>query len=629
VKTIFPLLLLLFIVFGTQAQVQPFGIVDTADLKLKSCDFEKDANAEMLFKHGIARYDGRAVVIERHWRIKIFNTKAATDLGDVSITVPRDSYISMIDNLQAETINLENGKIVITKLDKKSFYKQKLDKWRYRITFTFPAMKDGSIIEYKYTETRDYVMNLPGWYFQGDLPIRYSEYDIKVPHNYSYYHKLFISQDIALNNDSVIAMAKVPSLVKEPYMDTYLGNLQHVSFMPTIKDAAGKILNGTGTWQDVGSTYIFRSGYKDEVEIKLRNQDKVADAVKSMAAEQKIAYIFRMVRDTMTSDDDTYYNAENLGKAWNRRKTSSENINLILYKFLTDAGLNASLMKVSSDPDDRVIPEDVNAKNLDETVVYVEMGKDKCYVLDASDKDNKWNEIPYVLLNTYGLYLNLKKPATGLFLIEDKNQARNVVYINADIQPDGKMKGTAQIVNAGYNRIRTAKKYKEDGEKKFTDDLRDNDNGLKIASYKIENMEVDTLPLLQNIDFSFEMPGTDENYIYLNPKLFSGFDKDPFINAKRQSNIDFGFRNNYSINGHYTIPAGYKVDALPKDVSMRMPDTSITFKQGIAVDGNVIMVHYTIDYRRSYFSRDEYEALFNFYKKMYEMLSQPIVLKKG
>ena len=28
---------------------QPFGKVDQADLELKACDFEKDANAEVLF----------------------------------------------------------------------------------------------------------------------------------------------------------------------------------------------------------------------------------------------------------------------------------------------------------------------------------------------------------------------------------------------------------------------------------------------------------------------------------------------------------------------------------------------------------------------------------------------------
>jgi len=629
VKKIVPLLILVILFFRVDAQVQPFGVIDTADLKLKSCEFEKDANAEILFNHCIANYDGRSLVRTNHKRLKIFNMKNAANLGDVSLTVPNDADIRMISDLEAETINLVDGKIVITKLDKKSFYKQKVDKWRHRITFTFPAMRDGSVLEFSYKETISRVIGLPGWYFQGELPVRYSEYDIKVPHNFSFFHKLFINQELAENSDSVVAMAKVASLVKEPYMDTYLGNLQHISFMVTLHDAAGKVTNGKDTWQDIGSRYVFNNGYSDDVKIKLKNEDKLLAEVKNMAPTQKIAYIFNKVRDTLTCDDDTYYPYDNLGKAWNRKKGSTDQINLLLYMFLTDAGLETSLLKVSTDPDDRVIPGDPNARNLDELVVQVQIDKDKYYVLDASEKKNKWNEIPYDLLNTYALYMNLKQPAAGLFFIQDKNKARNVVFVNADIQADGKMKGTAEITNTGYNRIKTVKKYKDEGEKKFTDELKDNDNNLKISSYKMENLEVDTIPLLQNIDFTLETQGGDDNYIYLNPRLFSSLKTDPFVNSNRISNIDFGFRNNYSINGHYTIPTGYKVDALPKNTIMTMPDTSIRFRQMASVEDNVITIVYTLDYNRSYFGKDEYSALFQFYKKMYEMLSQQIVLKKG
>lgn len=628
-KKITPLLILLVLFLKVGAQVQPFGIVDTADLKLKECDFEKDANAEVLFNHCIASYDGRTLVKTYHKRLKIFNMKNAANLGDVSVTVPNNSDIKMISDLEAETINLADGKITITRLDKKSFYKQKVDKWRHRIAFTFPAMKDGSVLELSYKVTENNVIGLPGWYFQGELPVRYSEYDIKVPHNFSFFHKLFINQELAENSDSVVAMAKVPSLIKEPYMDTYLGNLQHVSFMVTLHDAAGKVTNGKDTWQDIGSRYVFNNGYSDDIKIKLKNEDKLLAEVKDMAPTQKMADIFNKVRDTLTCDDDTYYPYDNLGKAWNRKKCSTDQINLLLYMFLTDAGLETSLLKVSTDPDDRVIPGDPNARNLDELVVQVQIDKDKYYVLDASEKKNKWNEIPYDLLNTYALYMNLKQPAAGLFFIQDKNTVRNVVFVNADIMADGKMKGSAQITNTGYSRIRTVKRYKDEGEKKFTDALRDNDNNLKISSYKIENLEVDTVPLLQNIDFTLETPGTDDNYIYLNPKLFSDLNSDPFINPNRISNIDFGFRNNYSINGHYTIPAGYKVDALPKNAIMMMPDSSIRFKQMASVEDNIITIFYTLDYKRSYFGKDEYSALFQFYKKMYEMLSQQIVLKKS
>src|ERR1700760_3617348 len=51
---------------------EPYGVVDTADLKMTSCDFEKEANAEILFDKGTINVDyGKSM--ERHVRIKILS----------------------------------------------------------------------------------------------------------------------------------------------------------------------------------------------------------------------------------------------------------------------------------------------------------------------------------------------------------------------------------------------------------------------------------------------------------------------------------------------------------------------------------------------------------------------------
>ena len=42
------LLLLCFAVVNLKGQTQPYGMIDTADLKIASCDFEKGANVIIL-----------------------------------------------------------------------------------------------------------------------------------------------------------------------------------------------------------------------------------------------------------------------------------------------------------------------------------------------------------------------------------------------------------------------------------------------------------------------------------------------------------------------------------------------------------------------------------------------------
>ena len=77
------------------------------------------------------------------------------------------------------------------------------------------------------------------------------------------------------------------------------------------------------------------------------------------------------------------------------------------------------------------------------------------------------------------------------------------------------------------------------------------------------------------------------------------------------------------------MPAGYKVDALPKSVTIVMPDKSVSFKRLVAEqDGNII-VRYSINYAKHEYLKDDYPDFHEFFKKMHEMLNEQIILKKG
>ncbi len=57
--------------------------------------------------------------------------------------------------------------------------------------FTFPAVKDGSIIEFSYSEISDFLFDLQPWSFQGKYPELWSEYEVNIPEYFTY---VFLSQ---------------------------------------------------------------------------------------------------------------------------------------------------------------------------------------------------------------------------------------------------------------------------------------------------------------------------------------------------------------------------------------------------------------------------------------------------
>ena len=77
--------------------------------------------------------------------------------------------------------------MVETKLDvKEAVFKDKIDKNRTIKKFTFPNIKEGSIIEYEYKLKSDFIFNLQPWDFQGEYPRLWSEYNVSMPEFYYY-----------------------------------------------------------------------------------------------------------------------------------------------------------------------------------------------------------------------------------------------------------------------------------------------------------------------------------------------------------------------------------------------------------------------------------------------------------
>ncbi|MDB5018709.1 MAG: hypothetical protein JWQ84_3541, partial [Mucilaginibacter sp.] len=476
---------------------QPFGKIDKADLEMKSCDFEKDANAEILFDKGSIYFSpDYDLILERHVRTKIFNDKG-NDEANVRIEYFGGDRSEYITGVQAETINLNNGNIEITKVDKKLIYTQTVDKLRTALVFSFPNVKPGSIVEFKYTLTAQSVSDFPDWYFQAHIPTRYSELATVVP-NILYYKKLeMVNHPFVKNTDDIRSMANIPSLHDEPYMSSRKDNLDRILYQLGSINAGALSKSFSDTWTKVGEEEIDFDDFGGQLRRKLEGEELIMNKAKSIKSnDEKIAYIFNEVKNNMKWDDhDERYTNDGTVKAWQKKIGNSTEVNLILYHLLSKAGIDAYPMLVSTKKNGKVNPAFTSRYQFNRTVAYIPIDSNRNYILDATGKYNIYNETPASLLNGYGFYMDKENKKYELVFLQKTNPVRQVAVINADIKPDGKINGTAQLNSFSYNRINAVARYKTDGEKKYIDYLRDDNNNLKISSIKFENMEVDTLPL--------------------------------------------------------------------------------------------------------------------------------------
>jgi hypothetical protein len=630
---------------------QAFGKIDKADLELKSCDFEPDANAEVLFDKADIYFDQEFnIVNERHKRVKIFNDngKKNADIRIEYYTANRAEYIT---GLQAQTINLVDGKVEITKIDKKQVFTEVVDKWRTALVFSFPNVKPGCVVEFKYRWTT-VTYNIPDWYFQGKIPVRYSEVSTKIPEFFYYKPEVRVRQPFVKNINTTAsesmgsgqnattynsevntrALANIHSLPDEPYMSSDVDNLQSLFYtLTSIKPRYGFTESRADTWGKIATVLIDDEDFGKQLKRKLLNEEALITKAKALKTDdQKIAYLFNEVKSNMKWDGvNRWYTNDGTVKAWEKKIGNCTEINLALCHLLLQAGVDARPMVVSTRDHGKVNQYNPLLSQSNKAVVYIRVDTAKYYVLDATNKYNLYNEVPDNLLNSSGLHVDKEKKVYDFVFLKKDEPVRQSYFVTAEIKPDGKMQGNTQISSFGYNKINRTSKYKTDGETKFIEYLKNKDNNLKIAGIKLENMEIDTLPLIQKIDFELDLTESDENYIYFNPNVLTSLNINPFLSENRFTDIDFGYRDNCTISGMYKLPAGYKVEGLPKSMSIVMPDKSMSFRRIVNQSEQGITVRYVVDHVKTIYFKEDYADFKEFCRQMYEMLNERIVLKKG
>lgn len=629
----FTLLFLLFVTVTVKAQINTsvpdFGVIDTADLRLKACDFEKDANAEVLFDKAEIEFDDYGgITIKRHKRIKIFNDKGN---DEANITI---EYVDNMDDVKAETINLDGSKIIFSPVESKLIYKQKESNKHRELVFMFPGVRSGSVIEfqYKWHITSGFA---PQWYFQSNLPERYSEADITIAktfHAAAVYkvNQAFVKdtdQNLGSPNDPyavrhIRALSNVRSFKDEPFTTPVTDNLERVIFKPTLNN-----------WFTICAHLLSDDDFGRQLGYAIPNENNI---LAKMALVKDIKgradSVFTLVRNRMLwNKDDEWFTQDGVKKAWNKKTGNSTEINLALCRLMNKAGINAFPILVST-PDNGVVdPYFPSMTQFDKTIVCVALDSARAFLMDASGKHNLYNQAPYELLSTYGLLVSQQAGTffyDKLFYLVGDNVAKKTVFINADIKAGGKMSGTANISLESYNRLSNLKLYKDLGEKKYIDELTEGNNDLKISSLKIDNMDADTLPLIETATFDLNLSASDENYIYFSPNLFTSLGTNPFLSENRYSDIDFKYKNTVLIIGAYTIPDGYKVEVLPKNNTIVSVDKSMSLRRISGSEEGVIQIRYILTRTRSLYQKEEYPTLREFYRRMYDMLNEQIVLKK-
>lgn len=622
-----------------QTELPKFGNIEKEELLKKNCDYDPDAEAEVLIDYGSMQYQVSAQMVstemEYRVRLKILKEKGL-EQANISLPYYNQTRAETITRLEAVTYNLDaNGQVVVTKLDKANIFDKKIDKRWNEIVFSMPEAKVGSVIEYKFKKISR-GLNVNSWYFQRQIPVRLSYYIVDLPKILKYAEKSTVYQQIDVRekemaNDLIklYVLRDIPGLHMEPFMSSPNDYLEKLEFQLVGLDVPGQpFVPINRTWAKMGESLLEDEDFGSAIRKNLRFSPEFDARLKGIKdPAQKMIAIYDHVRQSMTwNNKHSIWALDGVKSAWEKKAGNSGEINLILINLLKDADLNVHPLMVSTRTNGRINTFYPNLNQFNTVMAYVEIG-DASYVLDATDKITPAHMIPHSVLYTEGMLVVNKENVRWVMMDPAKQRYRMTVMVQGDINTEGLLKGEAKVYSFDYSRNDRMQVWKQ-GKEKFSEAYFTSAYpNLKIENLEVGNDKNDSLPLEQVLKFNIPLTSSGD-YSYFSTNLFLGLEKNSFIADKRATDIDFGYNQSYTLVGVFNIPEGYEVEELPKNKRMILPDTTIMLTRIMQMNDRTLNIRMNLDFTRPIFYTDEYEPFHEFYKQLYATLNEQVVVRR-
>ena len=182
------------------AQDVKFGKVTKQDFEKTKSTIQTDAPAEVLHADGNYKISfntnqgGVEQTKKVYYRMIVFDKdKTPNDVLKIEIPLYKGNSSTDTDkvlSLKAVTYNLENGKVVEQKVEKKDIFTEKVHRFLDKQTFTFPNVKNGSILEYTYEVLSPFISQTDTWYFQNSIPVLTSNFTLQSQEYFNYQQDL-------------------------------------------------------------------------------------------------------------------------------------------------------------------------------------------------------------------------------------------------------------------------------------------------------------------------------------------------------------------------------------------------------------------------------------------------------
>ncbi|MCK9220583.1 MAG: DUF3857 and transglutaminase domain-containing protein [Bacteroidales bacterium] len=654
IKTTVPAFLITWLLLPAwlfaQSGTPEFGKISIDELKINCYPKDTTAPAFVVYDLGEAvfiPFDEEFNVLYTHRkRIKIL-TKQGISFAQMIIPLFRSGkYKDELINLEAFTYNLEDGRIKKVPLDKSTIYEQKVSDKYYIKKVAFPDVREGSIIEFNYQVQSPWLFHLQEWYFQSEIPVRLSQFILKLNPFYQYTYVLrnarkfdeYIEdkengQNRYFDNVSyreticTYRMRDVPAFKETDHISCSEDNFVALYFqLSSIKSERGYVYDQLDTWPKLSKDLIKDSEFGKYITSAEKFSKDIIEqqGFLNLSQAEKFESIVTWVKDHFVwNREERIYAGRSPKSVFTTKNGNSAEINLFLTGMLNAAGIEAYPVLISSQGHVKALQDYPFLFFFNYVIVNAKID-DHWILTDGTEPMCENQTIPPRCINGKG-YLVKEEGSSWVDVNGDGSSLTNTQLRMKFNTALDSLEINCLIDFKGYSALRARKSYTQD--KDFLESYFHNAEMEQGDSVSVMNLKNENTINPFSVYFEGKIPvNRVDNYLEIDPFCHFPIRENPYPGSIRKVPVDHIYPYTKSFSCSIVLPTGYRLKKAPEKLFRNNERINIQF--GSAVQDSIVSVTGSYTLKKGIYPANDYLSLKLDFIDIIKLFAQHLIFEK-
>ncbi|MEM6725690.1 MAG: DUF3858 domain-containing protein, partial [Bacteroidota bacterium] len=528
-------------------------------------------------------------------------------------------------------------------VQEKDFFKEEVRDGLSKITFVFPNLTEGAIIEYRYKLVSTGIRQPRTWYFQNEIPTLWSEVRLTSPmyfeyttlrnnlKPFTYDKKLESTYQFGIEEDvynvmTQTALENIPPLEEEPYITNIDDLRQRMEFQLSRQNFKnGLAENYLSTWPEFNTQMMQQEYVGDQIEktVYHRKLKLAAKEVLATIKDQKdpIKTLYDFVQDQVKWNGEySKYTEHSLDRALDQKSANSGEMNMMFIRLLKEAGFEANPVLIATRSYGKIEQTFPVANKFNHLITAVK-SNEAWQLIDVSHPNYDLDLLPIDCLNDVGFMMNLKEGPQWINIDAPVYKERSGLTVRFE---EDQFNVTVQSRFENYAALLERQQYANQGNTNYFKNWSEED--LTVTKGELLSDKNQKTIFATKLSFEKEVD-LESEFLYLNPMFGYNLTDNPFDAEQRNLPVDFPYPIENDLIISLQIPENMEIVELPESQKFQLPNKDGMYQYQVNNTGNTIQIRSRFELNRTFYKPDQYEQLKDLFDYMLEKQNELIVLK--